>query len=89
MTLRPYQHEAVDSVFREWDGGRRKTLLVQATGTGKTVVFSSIADACCQLGEKVMILAHRGELLQQAIDKMKRFADIDCALEKAESTAVG
>ena len=89
MALRPYQKEAVDSVFKEWDEGRRKTLLVQATGTGKTVVFSSIADVCNQLGENVMILAHRGELLQQAIDKMKAFAGIDCALEKAESTAIG
>lgn len=89
MPLRPYQKKAIDSVFTEWGEGRKKTLLVQATGTGKTVVFSSIASELHRKGERIMILAHRGELLQQAIDKMERFTGVKCALEKAESSAVG
>ena len=37
----------------------------------------------------MLFVAHRGELLDQAMDKIKSFAGIDCALEKAESTSVG
>ena len=38
MKLRPYQEEAFEHVFAEWDGGRKKTLIVMPTGTGKTIV---------------------------------------------------
>ena len=37
MELRPYQVEAVESVFREWESGNRRTLLSMATGCGKTI----------------------------------------------------
>ena len=44
MELRPYQEEAKQAVFHEWETGRRKTLLVLPTGCGKTVVFAKIAE---------------------------------------------
>ena len=46
MELRPYQQEAREAVQREWLEGRKRTLLVLPTGTGKTVVFSKIIEAC-------------------------------------------
>lgn len=36
-----------------------------------------------------MILAHRGELLQQAADKLERTSGLKCAVEKAEQTCLG
>ena len=39
MELRPYQNEAKSAVFREWENGCNKTLLVLPTGCGKTIVF--------------------------------------------------
>lgn len=89
MVLRPYQREAVDAVLREWDEGRLKTLLNQATGTGKTVEFSEITDQQVKKGERVLQLAHREELLTQAADKLKEMTGLDSVLEKAESHTFG
>ena len=89
MKLRPYQEEARDAIFREWDDEhRRRTLLVLPTGTGKTIVFASVAEECVRRGERVLILAHRGELLQQAADKLKSATGLQSALEKAESSSL-
>lgn len=88
-TLRKYQKEAVDAVFKEWKQGHEKTLLVLATGTGKTIIFANVAKRCVERNEHVLVLAHRGELIQQAHDKIKDAVDIDSDIEKAERTAVG
>lgn len=87
--LRYYQEEAVAAVEREWAAGNKKTLIVLSTGLGKTICFSSVVARRVAAGEKVLILAHRGELLEQAADKMKKACGLDSVLEKAESTAVG
>lgn len=71
MELRPYQNEAVEAIRNEWKEGRQKTLLVLPTGTGKTVVFSKVVEEETQDGSKALILAHRGELLDQASEKLK------------------
>ena len=41
MILRPYQVAAVDGIFEAWETAR-STLLVQPTGTGKTVTFAHV-----------------------------------------------
>lgn len=89
MELRPYQKEAKTAVLKEWDEGNAKTLLVLPTGTGKTIVFSSITEECVRRGERVLILAHRGELLEQAADKLKKSTGLNCAVEKAEQSCLG
>jgi superfamily II DNA or RNA helicase len=89
MQLRPYQKEAVEAILKQWDNGFQRTLLVLPTGTGKTVVFSKVVEEEVKDGSKALILAHRGELLDQASDKLKNASGLDSALEKAESTSVG
>lgn len=88
FALRPYQVESVEAVEHEWSEGRQKTILVLPTGTGKTIVFSQIAKRRVDAGERVLILAHRGELLEQARDKLARSTGLACAIEKAENTSV-
>jgi len=88
MELRPYQLAAKQAVFDEWMGGRRKTLLVLPTGTGKTIVFAKISEDCVRAGERVLILAHRGELLDQAADKIGKACKLGCAVEKAEQSSI-
>ena len=61
--LRPYQAEAKQAILAAWDEGYRKTLLVLPTGCGKTVVFSSVTENQVNKGHRVLIMAHRGELL--------------------------
>ena len=88
MDLRPYQQEAKTAIFHEWEQ-YDKTLLVLPTGTGKTVVFASVAEDCVKSGSRVLILAHRGELLDQAADKIKKVTGLCCATEKAEQSCKG
>lgn len=89
MELRPYQQSARDSIQNEWSNGVKKTLLVLPTGCGKTIVFSKVIEDRVRLGERVLVLAHRGELLDQAADKLEKSTGLKCAREKAEQTSVG
>ena len=89
MELRPYQQEAKDSIFREWGNGIRKILLVLPTGCGKTIVFAKVSEDCVRNGDRVLILAHRGELLEQAADKIAKATGLGCATEKAEESCLG
>jgi superfamily II DNA or RNA helicase len=88
MEPRPYQTAAARAVWEQWDAGVRATLMVMPTGTGKTIVFSSIIEEAIRRGGRCLILAHREELLQQAADKLARVTGLGCGVEKAESTAV-
>lgn len=77
--LRPYQVEAIASIEREWEAGRRRTLLVLATGLGKTTVFSEIVRRhYAQTGRRALVLAHRIELVQQAAQRLEATG---CAVE--------
>lgn len=87
--LRPYQTEAKQAILSAWDEGQRKTLLVLPTGCGKTVVFASVAENQVKKGHRVLIMAHRGELLDQAADKLKDASGLDSVLEKADSSSLG
>ena len=89
MQLRPYQQEAHDAIFDKWNAGADKLLLVLPTGTGKTIVFSAVANDCVRQGKRVLILAHRGELLEQAADKLQKSTGLGCAVEKAEESCKG
>lgn len=87
--LRPYQEAARAAIHREWEQkNHRRTLLVLPTGTGKTVVFAKITEDQVRAGNRVLILAHRGELLQQAADKIERTTKLKSAVEKAEETCL-
>lgn len=88
MELRPYQQEAKDAIFDQWEKVD-KTLLVLPTGCGKTIVFAKVTEECVRRGCRVLILAHRGELLQQAADKIAKATKLGCATEKADETCLG
>ena len=87
MNLRPYQTEAIRAVESGWRDQRRQ-LLVLPTGTGKTVVFSQIAKDRTAFG-RVLIMAHRDELIEQARDKYRMLTGDDTAKEKAGDTCIG
>lgn len=89
IELRPYQKEAQENIFAEWKRGNMRTLLVLPTGCGKTIVFAGVAEECVRRGERVLVIAHRGELLDQAADKILKATGLGSAVEKAEQTCLG
>ncbi len=89
VELRPYQMNAIKAVTDEFERGHNHTLVVLPTGTGKTIVFAKVVELNISGGKRALILAHRGELLDQASDKLKYACGLSTALEKAESTSLG
>src|ERR1019366_7489219 len=87
MNLRPYQNDALTAIKSKADAGNRKQLVVMATGLGKTMVFSNLPT---HLGitKRVLILAHREELIEQARAKYLRWnPTASVGVEKAEQRA--
>ena len=71
---------------------REETHLVGFTNrvrlNGKTIVFTTVAKDCVSQGKRVLILAHRGELLEQASDKLFKTTGLMCSIEKAEQSSL-
>lgn len=53
------------------------------------MVFCTVAKDVVDAGGRVLILAHRGELLQQAADKLRAATGLGCSVERAEETSAG
>lgn len=91
IVLRPYQRKAVAAIveaFRE----KRSTLLVFPTGCGKTATFSHLANMASK--GRVLCVAHRDELIEQAAGAFERATGEQPTIEKAdrwanESTLLG
>jgi superfamily II DNA or RNA helicase len=58
-------------------------LLQLPTGGGKTVVFSSVAEDFILHGERVLVLAHRTELIDQAVAKLQAIAQCQVGVIKS------
>lgn len=86
-TLRPYQLDAANGVFSEWERVT-STLVEMATGLGKTLVFSEVGRRGLTMDDGcTLVLAHREELIKQAADKITEHTGCGCELEKAEFRA--
>lgn len=83
--LRPYQREAVTRIGSEL-AGNRSTLLVMATGTGKTQTFGAVAK---HWPGRVLVLAHRDELIDQARSRLSKMTGEFVGVEQAERSALG
>jgi superfamily II DNA or RNA helicase len=72
FALRDYQDAAVVDVrvaFRD----HQRVILVLSTGAGKTVIFSYIARSAAAKGKRILILAHRDQLIKQASRKLNDY----------------
>ena len=76
LTLRPYQDECLRAILDAYRRGKRRVLVALPTGTGKTVVFSSF-PRFFRMKRRLLVLAHREELLEQA---RRKFLAADPAL---------
>lgn len=70
QTLRKYQATAVDMVFDSWARGHNRPVLVMPTGSGKTTTAATIIERFINEGKKVLFIAHRRELIEQAYTRL-------------------
>ena len=78
IKLRPYQRDASDAVFKEWQSVR-STLVVMPTGSGKSLLFADIIRR--KFPKRAMVLAHREELIWQARDKIQKVTGLKADVE--------
>ena len=83
ITLRPYQVKAVNEARAAIKAGRRRLILRAPTGAGKTIVAAAIVQSAIERGSRVLFLAHRKELIDQASTKMDAF-DLDHGIIMAQ-----
>lgn len=81
LTFKPrdYQEDATAAFFRAVAEGYRRPLIVVPTGGGKTVIFNLIIHRFLQAQPtaRVIVQAHRQELVEQGEDKFRRFIGPD------------
>ncbi|MEZ4651964.1 MAG: DEAD/DEAH box helicase family protein [Candidatus Eisenbacteria bacterium] len=75
IQLRPYQEEAVASIYAHLRERDDNPCVVIPTGGGKTPVLASVCRDAVELWDgRVLVIAHVKELLEQAVDKIRRMA---------------
>src|SRR3546814_7299098 len=89
FTLHQYQTEAKQAVFDAWASDlSARPAVILPTGTGKTVVFSSLVHDLASDGQRAVILVHRDELVQQTAAKLAAFEGLQVGVVKAEENEV-
>lgn len=100
--LRDYQEKSIDRVYAAWTEGAKRPVLVAATGAGKTVIFADLIRqwrgprgaaldgvAGYAYGSRVVVLAHRDELIDQAIAKLRAVLPFGVRVGKVKAASNG
>jgi superfamily II DNA or RNA helicase len=69
VQLRPYQKQKIEEIYEAWQN-HRSVMLQMPTGTGKTVLFNQIVKDELANNSKVLIIAHRKELIDQNVSRL-------------------
>ena len=73
MNLRPYQNKAIEDIRHHFSKGKKRILLVAPTGSGKTVIASSMMQKAKERSKFNLFVAHRRELVMQCSRKLSDF----------------
>jgi DNA repair protein RadD len=73
LTPRPDQLEAHAAVIDALASGMRRPLVEAPCGWGKSILIAMLALDLARLGRRVLLLAHRRELLEQNTGAIRRF----------------
>jgi superfamily II DNA or RNA helicase len=84
LTPRSYQVKACTDAIAKLNE-HRSTLVVSPTGTGKTVTFAEIALRWPSDMGRVLVLAHRSELIDQACEKIEFHCGERPTVEQAQN----
>lgn len=93
LKLRDYQRQAIDAVFEAWLTDTKAPAIVLPTGAGKTVVFSHLVKewqasdgwTAEKYGRRVVILVHRDELADQALNKLRQVLPANVSTGKVKA----
>ena len=80
--LRDYQILWINQVINSWKQGNRSILAQLPTGAGKTICFVSIASRFLKAGQGVLVIAHRIELIEQAVNKLSHTLQTEIGIIK-------
>ncbi|MHC4870650.1 MAG: DUF790 family protein [Planctomycetota bacterium] len=87
IALRDYQKESLQEIAARYKDGVTRQLICLPTGTGKTVIFSEF-PGFLKMKKRMLVLAHRKELLDQAKEKIIRVAPhLKVEIEQGQSKA--
>lgn len=89
---RDYQIEAHKAVRTAWESGMQRPAVVLPTGAGKTIPIGTVTAEELREGysSRVLVLAHRDELIRQAVDKIRSVApDLRVGVVKGTTDQVG
>ena len=83
MEARWYQSEANQAAWQYISDGRGNPLIVLPTGAGKSIVIALLIRQAVEWGQRVLVVAHRKELLQQNADKIQRLTGLKVGINSA------
>jgi superfamily II DNA or RNA helicase len=83
LKLRRYQESLVSRVLKAWGEGKKNILMQLPTGGGKTACFSSISKSFTSQGQRVLVVAHKEELVLQNAKSLEKWCGQACGLIKA------
>ena len=78
--VRGYQRKGIDLINAAWiEEGHKSVMFQMPTGTGKTILFCELTRRGDVNNRRVLIVAHRRELIDQTIDKLAAFG-VECGV---------
>jgi DNA repair protein RadD len=83
VEARWYQSEANQAAWQFISDGRGNPLIVLPTGAGKSIVIALLIRQAVEWGQRVLVVAHRKELLQQNADKIQRLTGLRVGINSA------
>ncbi len=88
--LREYQQEAIDEILSSFE--KNDSIMLQMpTGTGKTTVFAELIRIWIKeinSGQRVLVLVHRKELVDQALARIKQFGILAARIQSGFAIAL-
>ena len=81
IKIRDYQEEGIRKIYEAWENPKfRRVMFQMPTGTGKTVVFNQIVKQELEKNSTVLILAHRQELIEQNVYRLRADFQIEAGM---------
>jgi DNA repair protein RadD len=86
IILRDYQEKILSEIRDKMRAGEKSILTVAPTGSGKTAMFASIAKGAASKTNRVLILVHRREIMEQTLGSLFRLGVVSGQIAAGRSS---